>query len=63
LKSSDIRATVTTILKACDLPLDYIATVPQQTQFKIDWITPRKRPDADIIHEVNYKPPRPKTLR
>lgn len=65
LKSSDIRTTVTTILKACDLPLDYLETVPvrKETTYKIEWITPRKRSNADIVNEVNYTPPKPKTLR
>lgn len=55
LKSTDIRNTVTTILQACGLPLDYLNTVPVKEMSRVhDWYA--TYPDAKIYTEIKTKP-------
>ncbi|XP_060608555.1 T-cell activation inhibitor, mitochondrial-like [Ruditapes philippinarum] len=70
LQSPDIRKTVSTILQACGLPLDYINTVPvqqkssfqQRTKQGVKWYTFY---DGDLgsRSEAKYKAPAERTLR
>lgn len=54
---------MTSILKACGLPLDYLNTLPKAQKIKVEWINSRKFNEADIVPDVHYTPPKPKTLR
>lgn len=70
LQSKDIRKTVSTILQACGLPLDYLNTVPVQSPTqtssstqKAKWYTYYDVQEWEPKGEAKYKAPAQRTLR